>query len=304
MPNLKLKIEQYRQALSIHGGVVNLFLAVLAVKLSRVPIPSKRLRLRIYRTVYGKKYGALDETECDQPLWAYASFNALFTRGLKPGLRPIPEAANQFLCPCDGRVQDVGAVEHGSIFTVKGVEYTLDSLLAGMDTAPFHGGQFAIVFLSPTDCHRIFSPQHGVIEEITHVPGSRLLVHPPYQRKEYPVFALNERVILRFRTPLGPCALILVAGWGVGHITIPLDPAFRPRHRQLTRKRYDPPMPVRHGDWIATFELGSTAILITGPAEECRTCVGRDDKVKYGQPLFSLGTESPDRKASVGGGDE
>jgi phosphatidylserine decarboxylase len=188
-------------------------------------------------------------------------------------------------------VQDVGAVEHGKIFTVKGVEYTLSSLLAGVDTAPFQGGRFAIVFLSPTDCHRIFSPQDGAIEDITHVPGSRLLVHPPYQRKEYPVFSLNERVILRLRTPLGPCALVLVAGWGVGHITIPLDRNFRPRHRKPTRRLYDPPLPVNRGEWIATFELGSTAILITGPAEPCRMCVHRDDKVKYGQPLVSRRTE-------------
>ncbi len=293
MATLKTRIEQYRQARTIHGGVFNLLLAALAVKLARVPIPSKRLRRRLYGTVYGKKYAALDEAECDRPLWAYRSFNALFTRGVKPELRPIPESTDQFLCPCDGRVQDVGAIEHGKILTVKGVEYTLPSLLAGKDAGPFHGGHFAIVFLSPADCHRIFSPQDGVIEEIRHVPGSRLLVHPPYQRKEYPVFSLNERVILRLRTPLGPCALVLVAGWGVGHVTLPLDRSFRPRHRKPTHKVYNPPLPVNRGEWIATFELGSTAILITGPGPPCTTHVRREDKVKYGRPLFSVGAEGP-----------
>ncbi len=190
-------------------------------------------------------------------------------------------------------MQDVGAIEHGKILTVKGVEYTLPSLLAGKDAGPFHGGHFAIVFLSPADCHRIFSPQDGVIEEIRHVPGSRLLVHPPYQRKEYPVFSLNERVILRLRTPLGPCALVLVAGWGVGQDTHPLDRSFRPRHRKPTHKVYNPPLPVNRGEWIATFELGSTAILITGPGPPCTTHVRREDKVKYGRPLFSVGAEGP-----------
>src|SRR5579883_3121552 len=137
MATLKTRIEQYRQARTIHGGVFNLLLAALAVKLARVPIPSKRLRRRLYGTVYGKKYAALDEAECDRPLWAYRSFNALFTRGVKPELRPIPESTDQFLCPCDGRVQDVGAIEHGKILTVKGVEYTLPSLLAGKDAGPF-----------------------------------------------------------------------------------------------------------------------------------------------------------------------
>jgi phosphatidylserine decarboxylase len=305
MWNLKTTLEQYRQARSIHGGLTRLLLAGLAVRLARLRIPSKRLRLRLYRTIYGKKYTALDETELEQPLWAYPSFNALFTRGVRPELRPIPNAAGQFLCPCDGRVQDIGLIRQGKILTVKGVEYTLSSLLAAPekgtgllnskspvpfsgDVGRFDGGPFAILFLSPTDCHRIFSPQHGEITDVVHVPGYRLLVHPPYQKKEFPVFALNERVILRLKTPLGEAVLVLVAGWGVGNITLTRDAAFRPRPRRLSRKTYHPPLPVRAGEWIATFELGSTAILLSEPLPSAAPRVARDEKVRYGQPLFSL----------------
>jgi phosphatidylserine decarboxylase len=289
---MSTRVEQFRQARRIHGGLVGMCVAALGVRLSRVPIP-RRFRLPIYRTVYGKKYPALDEAELEQPLEAYLSFNALFTRGVRPGLRPIPEDPNHVLCPCDGTVQDVGAIEHGRILTVKGIEYTVRSLLAGGDTNVFDGGRFAIIFLSPADCHRIFSPQDGHIEEVAHVPGCRLLVHPPYQRKEFPVFSLNERVVLRLRTPLGPCAVVLVAGWGVGNITLPGDRRFRPRPRRVSRKPYTPPLAVKRGDWIATFELGSTAILLTGPAEGWAAHVGRDQKVKYGQPVFSLRAEAP-----------
>jgi phosphatidylserine decarboxylase len=293
MPNLKTKIEQFRQALSIHGSVANLCLAGLAIKLARVRIPSRLLRTRLYGIIFGKKYTALNEAELEQPMWAYPSFNALFTRGVKVGLRPMPESGDHFLCPCDGRVQDVGRIEKDKIITVKGIEYTIDSLLAGANGNAFLDGHYAIIFLSPADCHRIFSPQDGHIDEVIHVPGSRLLVHPPYQKKEYPVFALNERVILRMRTRLGSCALILVAGWGVGHITFPWDRRFKPRARSLTRKVYDGPLAVNRGTWIATFELGSTAILLTEPAETVGVRVERDEKVNYGQPLFSLQAEAP-----------
>jgi phosphatidylserine decarboxylase len=293
MGALKTRIEQFRQALKIHGGMIGLCAATVAVKLSRVPIPTRRLRLRLYRRIYGKKYAALDEAELERPLWSYPSFNALFTRGVRPELRPIPQCAEDFLCPCDGRVQDVGVIRDDRIMTIKGVEYTLRSLLAGADTAAFDGGSFAIVFLSPADCHRVFSPQDGQVEEVTHVPGSRLLVHPPYQRQEFPVFCLNERLILRLRTPLGACALVLVAGWGVGNITLPLDRKFRPGRRRLSRKQYKTPLPVRRGDWLATFELGSTAILITEPSEQLVSRVERDEKVKYGQPLFSRRAAAP-----------
>jgi phosphatidylserine decarboxylase len=288
MGALKTRVEQFRQAVGIHGGVLGMCAAALAVKLSRLPIPTKRLRLRLYRTLYGKKYPALDEAELDRPLAEYRSLNALFTRGVRPEFRPIAASADDFVCPCDGRVQDIGIVQKDKILTVKGIEYTLASLLAGQNPEAFHGGHFAIVFLSPADCHRIFSPQDGCVEEVLHVPGSRLLVHPPYQRKEFPVFCLNERVIVRMRTPLGSCALVLVAGWGVGNITLPLDRKFRPRRRSLKRKTYVPPLNVRRGDWVATFELGSTAILITEPSDRLVPCVGRDDPVKYGQPLFSV----------------
>ncbi|HEY7328194.1 MAG TPA: archaetidylserine decarboxylase [Gemmataceae bacterium] len=281
-------MEQFRQASAIHGGVFNLWMAALAVRLSRVRIPSRRLRLKLYRTIYGKKYAPLNEAELEKPLWAYPSFNALFTRGVKPELRPIPQSVDQFLCPCDGTVQEVGQLKEDRLLTVKGVEYTIDSLLPGMDRQAFRNGHFAVFFLSPSDCHRIFSPQDGTIEEIVHVPGFRLLVHPPYQRKEFPVFSLNERVIMRLTTPLGACVLVLVAGWGVGNITLPLHRNFRPRSRRVRRKLFPSPAIVKRGDWLATFELGSTAILIVEPAVQVRMHVREGQPVKYGQPVLTV----------------
>jgi phosphatidylserine decarboxylase len=134
MGKWRTTLEQFRQALRIHGGVFSLCAAALAVRLSRVPIPTKRLRLRVFRAIYGKKYSPLDETESECPLWAYSSFNALFTRGLRPESRPIPRSPDQILAPCDGTIQDIGMVEHEKIVTVKGVEYTIASLLAGTGT--------------------------------------------------------------------------------------------------------------------------------------------------------------------------
>jgi phosphatidylserine decarboxylase len=194
--SLRTKLEEIRQARSIHGGVLNMCVASLGVRLSRLPIPSRRLRLMVFKTLYGKKYPALDESELEQPLWAFRSLNALFTRGVRPECRPISSEANQFLCPCDARVQDVGRLERDRLLTVKGTEYTIASLLSDLDGDRLEGGRFAILFLSPSDCHRVFSPHDAHIEEVIHVPGRRLLVHPPYQKKEYPVFSLNKRVIL------------------------------------------------------------------------------------------------------------
>ena len=94
----RTKLHEMRLASRIHGGVVNMWVAAMGVKLSRLPIPSRRFRTFFYRKVFGKKYAALDEAEFERPIWSYPSLNALFTRGLqarncrrsRPGRRAIP----------------------------------------------------------------------------------------------------------------------------------------------------------------------------------------------------------------------
>jgi phosphatidylserine decarboxylase len=256
------------------------------VKLARLPIPS-RLRLRLFRDGFVRRYPpGLNEHEAEKPLESYSSFNALFTRGVKPQYRPIREGTAEIVSPCDACVQDVGTVERGRLLTVKGIEYSLGSMLPGMDIGAYEGGQFAVFFLSPIDCHRVFSPQDGCLEEVVHVPGARLLVHPPFQRAEFPVYTWNERMIFRFSTPFGPCVLVMVAGWGVGNITVPKAPHFRPRSRAGESFRWESPYNVKRGDWIATFELGSAVVLITAASLPARPLVSPSEKVQYGQPVF------------------
>src|SRR5262249_39358625 len=99
---LHIKLEQFRQARRISGGLLGLSVATLGIRLARLPIPSRRLRLWLYRGIFGKRYPpGLDEKEAERPLWAYPSLNALFTRGVKPEYRPIPAGTPQFLSPCD-----------------------------------------------------------------------------------------------------------------------------------------------------------------------------------------------------------
>jgi phosphatidylserine decarboxylase len=287
-PRKRIRREQFRQAKLIHGSLLKMAVAFLGVKLARLRIPTKKLRTSIYRNLFNKKYPpGINEAEAEQPISAYPSLNALFTRGIKPEFRPIPAGTPQFLSPCDGTVQDVGRIDHGKLLTLKNIEYTLASLLPKVDTRPFENGHYAIIFLSPIDCHRVFSPQDGRLEEAIHVPGYRLPVHPPCQRTEYPVYALNERMMLRLSTALGPCLVVMVAGWGVGNITLPAAREFHKQRRALTAKVWSPPCAVQRGEWIATFELGSTAVLITPPQPGMISLVAQSDKVKYGQPVFA-----------------
>ena len=289
-PAREIKREQFRQARLIHGGLWKFLVAVAGVKLARLWIPTKRLRLSLYRSVFGKKYPpGIDENEAEKPLWMYSSLNALFTRAIKPEYRPIAFDAPTILSPCDGTVQDVGRLNRDKLMTLKGIEYSLASLLPMVDTSPFEDGHYAIIFLSSIDCHRVFSPHDGRLEQAIHVPGYRLPVHPPCQRAEYPVYSLNERMILRISTPLGPCIVVMVTGWGVGNITLPAAPNFKPSGKAKTCETWSKPFAVKRGDWIATFELGSTAVLITPPGLDVASLISPNQKVKYGQPVLTYG---------------
>jgi len=286
--NMQARVEQFRSARKIHGGTLRMWAAAMGVKLARVPIPSKRLRVWVFRTVYGKKYSALREDQLERPLSEFRSLDELFTRGVRAESRPLATKPGRFLCPCDSTVQEIGQLHQGKLLTVKGIEYTLESLLPTIDVTPYVDGSFGVFFLSPADCHRVFSPHAAVLREIVHVPGRRLLVHPPYQRREFPVFALNERVILRFDSDAGKFVIVMVAGWGVGHITHPFPTDLRPHGRRITRQVLSTPRPVACGEWIGTFGLGSTVILITEPHADPVTHLVHDQSVLYGQSAFSF----------------
>src|SRR5438105_12770340 len=125
-----IRREVFHQARRIHGGLLGLLIASLGVKLSRLPIPTRRLRLFLYRSVFSKKYPpGLNEAEAERPLGEYPTLNAVFTRGVRPEYRPLPQGTPQLLCPCDGTVQEQGRVEQGKILTLKGIEYSLGALL-------------------------------------------------------------------------------------------------------------------------------------------------------------------------------
>ena len=279
--------EQVRQAKTIHGGMANMLAASVGVRLSRVPIPSRRLRRKVFGLVYGNKYQALDEEEMTQPLTEFRSLNELFTRGVREECRPIANVPEGYLCPCDATIQDAGLLRDDSVMTVKGIDYSLPSLLPDYDIQRFHGGHFAVSFLSPSDCHRVFCPADARLLQMTHVPGRRLLVHPPFQRSEFPVFVLNERVILRMQSDHGEFVLVMVAGWGVGHITHPFPSPLTFHKAKVTHAFPDSLLSFRAGDWIATFELGSTVILITQPDDTLVFQFTPGDAVQYGRPAFA-----------------
>ena len=284
----EIRREEYRQAKKANGGLWGYFFVKICIKISRLWLPTRRLRLFLYQIFNNIYPPGINEEEAEFPLHEYSSLNSLFTRGVKSKHRPISRGKYELLCPCDGTIQDVGCIEQGQIITLKGIKYLPESLLPQVKMKTFDGWNYVITYLSLTDCHRVFSPQDGRIENIIHVPGARLHVTPSFQNPEFPVYTLNERMIFIFSTTIGLCILVMIAGSDVGNITLPALPDFKPVGYSITNKNLRSPIPVNRGEWFATFELGSTVILLFPPQDGRKyILVSPNEKVKYGQPIFS-----------------
>lgn len=158
-----------------------------------------------------RKFGVdLSEAAESDPT-AYPTFNAFFTRALKPGAR-VPDAdPRSLLMPADGHISQCGDIVEGRIFQAKGQSFTAAELLGDAETAaPFADGVFATVYLSPRDYHRVHMPWAGTLRETVHVPGRLFSVGTDAVASVPRLFARNERLVCHFDTDFGPMCLVMV----------------------------------------------------------------------------------------------
>ena len=209
-------------------------------------------------------YG-VDMSEAAEPdITRYASFNDFFTRALRAGARPLADA--DYVCPVDGAISQFGAIERDQIFQAKGHHYSTCALLAG-DTAlaaEFEHGQFATIYLSPKDYHRIHMPCAGRLLRMVYVPGDLFSVNPTTVRGVPGLFARNERVVCVFDTARGPFVLVLVGATIVGSMaTVWHGVVTPPRPGEIKRWDYtNQPVELAKGAEMGRFLLGSTVVLL------------------------------------------
>lgn len=210
------------------------------------------------------RYGVnMQEAEQPDPA-AYASFNAFFTRALKPGARPL--AQSEWLSPVDGAVSQCGRIKRDQIYQAKGHAYSTQALVGGDAAlaARFENGHFATLYLSPRDYHRIHMPCDGRLRRMVHVPGELFSVNPATARGVPGLFARNERVVCEFETPHGPMVLTLVGATIVGSMaTVWHGQVNPPRPGQVREWRYDDKhIELKQGDEMGRFLLGSTVVML------------------------------------------
>lgn len=152
----------------------------------------------------------LDEAAESDPR-AYPTFNAFFTRALKPGARAPDADPRALLMPADGHISQCGDIVEGRIFQAKGQSFTVAELLGDeAAAAPFADGVFATVYLSPRDYHRVHMPWAGTLRETVHVPGRLFSVGTDAVKSVPRLFARNERLVCHFDTDFGPMCQVMV----------------------------------------------------------------------------------------------
>jgi len=215
----------------------------------------------------------------------FASFNAFFTRRLRDGARPVAEGEHTVVAPSDGLLRSSDRIERGSTIAAKGHAYSIGELLADeAEAEAYVGGLATTIYLHPRDYHRVHCPCDAEVRRVTAVPGRLLPVTAAAMEREPRLFARNERLIHHLDTPLGAMAVVMVAAFGVGHMSCAYrQVAVHPR--QVQRSVCDPPVRLRKGDELGVFHLGSTVVLLTQPGVQ-PTALELPTSVRMGQALF------------------
>ncbi|MBP6216549.1 MAG: phosphatidylserine decarboxylase [Luteimonas sp.] len=201
---------------------------------------------------------------------SYPTFNAFFTRALKPGARTPDPDPQALLMPADGRISQCGPIggagqEPGRIFQAKGQSYTAAELL-GSDAAaaPYANGLFATVYLSPKDYHRVHMPWTGRLRETVHVPGRLFSVGPDAVASVPRLFARNERLVCHFDTDFGPMAMVMVGALLVSGVeTVWSGEVIPPYGGAITAQNWSAEsLVLERFEEMARFNYGSTVIVL------------------------------------------
>lgn len=204
--------------------------------------------------------------EAERPLGAYETFNDFFTRALKPGARPLADAAQFVLSPADGAISQLGPVSDGRIVQAKGRDYSVAELLGGDGEAAarFEGGRFMTIYLSPKDYHRVHMPAAGRLRQSIYLPGDLFSVNGVTAEGVERLFARNERLACSFEGGLGHFASVMVGAMIVAGIATVWAGRVQPHGREAIATRYDD-IALAAGEEMGRFFLGSTVVLLFEP---------------------------------------
>ncbi|MFA0414794.1 archaetidylserine decarboxylase [Vibrio renipiscarius] len=229
----------------------------------------------------------------------FTTFNEFFVRELKEGARLISEGDDVICHPADARVSQFGPIQDGKLIQAKNHDYTALELLGGDEklAEEFNDGEFATLYLSPSDYHRVHMPCDGTLRQMIYVPGDLFSVNPLTAENVPNLFARNERVVCIFDTAFGPMAQVLVGATIVGSIEqVWAGTVTPPRGNTVHRWEYpaegDKAIILKKGQEMGRFKLGSTVINLFS-----KDSIRFDESMQLGQATV-MGTSYAHRQSA------
>lgn len=223
---------------------------------------------------------------------SYSCFNDFFIRHLKPECRPL--AVADIISPVDGCVSEIGSIHEGQLLQAKGRHYSVAELLDCSDETAkdFVNGQFATLYLSPKDYHRVHLPMEAELCSMTYIPGALFSVQPTTARVVPKLFARNERLVIEFATQAGTMMMVMVGATIVGAIGTSWHGDIK---RGKEKERFDyhqatMPKIMGKGAEMGYFKLGSTVILLfaNGDKVHWNKNLTAGSAIRFGEALGSL----------------
>jgi phosphatidylserine decarboxylase len=225
----------------------------------------------------------IDMNEAELPIERYKTVGELFTRRLKPGARPIGDG---IVHPCDGEITRSGLITERGLLQTKGIYYSLNDFVSDpLADKDFSGGTFVTYYLCPRDYHRVHAPIDGEVEEVIHVPGRLWPVNPWSVEHISQLFLLNERIVFRLKTALGPVAIVMIGATNVGNIEVVFDKDIKCNtgNQSVFRRKYVPNVQLKKGDEMGVFHMGSSVVAIY--PQNVVSVLPQSKKVKMGSSL-------------------
>ena len=213
--------------------------------------------------VFSKTYSIKLE-EAELSLKQYSSLNAFFIRNLKKGIRKIDHRQQVIVSPVDGRILNFGKISKGTMIQVKGIHLEVKKILSNHKLhAKFKEGIWMTIYLAPVDYHKIHSPVTGDIIAHSYSPGRLLPVNEFAVNLITNLFSKNERLTTYIQTEFGLIALTKIAATNVGNIKLAYNATVNTNNwvRSAKEHKYETALPIKKGEELARFEMGSTIIL-------------------------------------------
>ncbi|MBE6629825.1 MAG: phosphatidylserine decarboxylase [Ruminococcaceae bacterium] len=187
----------------------------------------------------------------------FPSFNAFFTRRIRPELRPFCADPCAFPSPCDSKLS-VYRIDGDCRFEIKGFTYTAQTLLKNEELAARYAGGLCLVFrLCVDDYHRYHYPDNCTHGAPVFLKG-RLHTVQPIALENRRVFTENCREYTVLHTEnFGDITQVEVGALMVGRIVN--------NHKDGAHKR---------GEEKGRFEFGGSTIVLL--VEKDRVCLDEE----------------------------